>query len=53
MLAATPGGLLLESASEVAQQPFGLVRVVEFPRLPQRLAHRGTQRLRDRSSEFS
>jgi hypothetical protein len=39
------GRLLLEPASETAQQPFSLVGVVELPRLSQRFAHRGMQRL--------
>src|SRR5215471_15839474 len=39
------GGLLLQAAGEVADQPFGLVGIIQFPRLTQCLAHRGMPRL--------
>ena len=35
------GSLLLQPAGEVPDQPLGLVCVIQFPRLTQRLAHRG------------
>jgi hypothetical protein len=28
------GGLAIEAAGEIAQQPFGLIGIVEFPSLP-------------------
>ena len=43
MLLATPDASHLP-LGKVAQQPLGLVRVVDLPGLPQRLAHRGVQR---------
>ena len=39
------GRLLPEPAGQIAQQPLGLVRVVELPGLLRRLAHGGVQRL--------
>ena len=39
------GSLLLQPAGEVLDQPLGLIGVVQFPRLTQRLANRGMQRL--------
>lgn len=43
------GRLLVEPAGEIAQQPFGLVGIVEFPSLPECPAHRRMQRLGNRS----
>jgi hypothetical protein len=45
MLAGDAGRLLLQPAGEVPDQPLGLIGVVQFPRLTQRLANRGMQRL--------
>jgi hypothetical protein len=39
------GRLLVEPAGEIAQQPLGLVGIVELPGLAQRPADRGMQRL--------
>jgi hypothetical protein len=37
------GGLVFQAACEITDQLFRLFGIIEFPRLPQRLAHAGVQ----------